>query len=254
MQVSISERLPKSLDILPYKQESALSDSTNTRGGNGNRVEHKPLCFGPVELPSDPGVTQRLECHPYKVEVGGPNPPARTKRQEYLRNYQRAWMARRRREWLLQNGPCAQCGSSDSLEIHHRDPKQKVTHLVWSCRQAVRDAELAKCAVLCRACHTEITRIDTTTRLIYAPRMSRVGSSGVSNVIWSKQKRAWRGEFRGQKYAAHLGFFHNLCTAIRAANAYRAAVRKQFDSQEVSSAIACRSAYQAELSFAGGAL
>lgn len=69
------------------------------------------------------------------------------------RQYAREWMAKRRTEWLSQNGPCAQCGSDDYLEVDHVDPGRKVSHRVWSWTQARRDAELAKCQVLCRDCH-----------------------------------------------------------------------------------------------------
>lgn len=68
------------------------------------------------------------------------------------RAYQNAWKKRRRQEWLDENGPCA-CGSVVDLEIHHKDPAQKVEHRVWSWREGRRLKELAKCIVKCKKCH-----------------------------------------------------------------------------------------------------
>ena len=71
---------------------------------------------------------------------------------EALRAYQRAWIARRRAEWLADKC-CVACGSTDDLEVHHRDRNEKVTHRVWSWSRERREAELAKCEVRCRLCH-----------------------------------------------------------------------------------------------------
>lgn len=78
--------------------------------------------------------------------------PLATKAQQ--REYQRAWMAARRAAFFA-GKTCVRCGSSDDLHIHHRDRTQKVAHQVWSWRQERRDAELAKCDVLCRGCHEQ---------------------------------------------------------------------------------------------------
>ena len=69
------------------------------------------------------------------------------------RRFQRRWMHRRRQEWIEQNGPCARCGSTEDLEVDHRDPGQKVDHRVWSWSWPRREKELRKCQVLCRTCH-----------------------------------------------------------------------------------------------------
>lgn len=70
------------------------------------------------------------------------------------RAYQRNWVARRRAAWMAGKA-CESCGSTENLHVHHRDPAEKVTHNVWSWGQARRDAELAKCAVLCETCHRD---------------------------------------------------------------------------------------------------
>lgn len=55
-------------------------------------------------------------------------------------------------EWIAEHGPC-KCGSWLSPEVHHLDKSQKIDHRVWSWAPARRREELAKCVVMCRACH-----------------------------------------------------------------------------------------------------
>lgn len=71
---------------------------------------------------------------------------------ERQKQAQREWVARRRREFFA-GKTCLWCGSSDDLRLHHRDPSRKVSHRIWSWSAARRDAEVAKCDVLCEACH-----------------------------------------------------------------------------------------------------
>jgi hypothetical protein len=80
-------------------------------------------------------------------------------RREYMRDYQKKWIARRRAEWF-KDKKCVKCGSTDRLEIDHIDPKTKVSHTVWSWAKTRREAELAKCQVLCYEHHLEKTKID----------------------------------------------------------------------------------------------
>lgn len=68
------------------------------------------------------------------------------------RAYQREWMRRRRAD-ALAGKSCVFCGSSDRLEFHHWDPAAKTDHNVWSWSAERREAELAKCVVLCHDCH-----------------------------------------------------------------------------------------------------
>ena len=71
---------------------------------------------------------------------------------EARRVYNRLWI-RHRREEFFDGKSCALCGSEESLEIDHVDPKTKVSHHIWSWSKARQLVELAKCRVLCRACH-----------------------------------------------------------------------------------------------------
>lgn len=52
---------------------------------------------------------------------------------------------------------CVHCGSAKSLDFHHRDPAMKsfrVSRGVYHVSKERLEAEIAKCDVLCRACHT----------------------------------------------------------------------------------------------------
>ena len=75
------------------------------------------------------------------------------------REYQAAWIARRRDEWFKTNGPCVKCGSWDNLEADHIDPKTKLFEpaALWSLSDSnpKKILELAKLQVLCHDCHAE---------------------------------------------------------------------------------------------------
>lgn len=75
---------------------------------------------------------------------------------ERQRQYQREWLARRRSEWF-EGKFCVECGSTEELELDHIDPTKKVTHVIWGWSRKRRDAELAKCQVLCHSCHVKKT-------------------------------------------------------------------------------------------------
>ena len=65
-------------------------------------------------------------------------------------------MAKRRvirKEWFDKNGPCKNCGSKIKLHAHHLNPKNKISHNVWSWSKEKRKKELLKCIVLCEKCH-----------------------------------------------------------------------------------------------------
>jgi 5-methylcytosine-specific restriction endonuclease McrA len=71
------------------------------------------------------------------------------------REYQNAWMRKRRQAWIDENGPCIDCGSFEDLEVDHIDATLKEFNptQLWSRRKEVRDLELAKCVVRCNSCH-----------------------------------------------------------------------------------------------------
>jgi len=70
--------------------------------------------------------------------------------------YMRTYYAKRRSDWIeSQGGKCVICGSVKDLEVDHVDRTQKEIQVgrLWTRRKEVRDAELAKCQVLCADCH-----------------------------------------------------------------------------------------------------
>jgi len=83
------------------------------------------------------------------------------------REYQRVWRQGRWASWASENGPCAQCGSTDRLEVDHIDPSTKVSHRLWSFSLRRRKAELAKCQVLCYKCHKKKTAAEQTKPLVH---------------------------------------------------------------------------------------
>ncbi len=66
--------------------------------------------------------------------------------------YQREWQARRRAEFFAGKS-CLWCGATSNLELHHQDPSQKEDHRIFSWSKQRMKEEVAKCIILCRACH-----------------------------------------------------------------------------------------------------
>ena len=79
------------------------------------------------------------------------------KDKEKQKEYQREWMRKRRAEFFSDK-KCKHCNSIEELELHHRDPDQKVNHAIWSWKESRRLIELAKCDVLCNECHKKETK------------------------------------------------------------------------------------------------
>lgn len=97
------------------------------------------------------------------------------KDKEAQREYQRKWCAARRSEAVAAlGGKCAKCGSTDDLELAHKERGTK-TVLYAGTRQAVNwswkperiAAELPKCKLLCVRCHTEETALENTVPLVH---------------------------------------------------------------------------------------
>jgi 5-methylcytosine-specific restriction endonuclease McrA len=88
-------------------------------------------------------------------------------RRQYLREYQRRWVAARRRQFFS-NKVCACCGATytgaGSLELDHTDPRLKVDHKIWSWSVERQDIELTKCQVLCKSCHRAKTSLENQRR------------------------------------------------------------------------------------------
>lgn len=101
-------------------------------------------------------VEKRLSRQPHKLEITCSNHVPATMayadRREYMRNYQREWIARRRADYLSDK-VCVDCGSSSQLEVDHVDRTTKISHRIWSWNDVRRLAELAKCVTRCHDCH-----------------------------------------------------------------------------------------------------
>lgn len=79
--------------------------------------------------------------------------------------FQRQWMADRRRQYIEKfGGMCIRCLSSESLEFHHRNREEKTSHRVWSWQPSRIEEELSKCDLLCHSCHMEETRAQIRSR------------------------------------------------------------------------------------------
>lgn len=139
------------------------------------QIEMVQLCECPAGGCDAPGLATgglghaaiALYLDPSLLERTGCLMPMATR--EAQREYGRQWIAKRRADWLTEHGPCYRCGTWERLEVDHIDRTQKVHHAVWSWSQKRRDAELAKCQVLCHDCH----RAKTLSSGDHLPRVPR---------------------------------------------------------------------------------
>lgn len=120
---------------------------------------------------------------------------------ERQRAYQRRWLQKRREAWIEDNGPCAKCGSWDDPQVDHVDPGTKVSHNVWSWSKARREAELAKCQVLCSSCHFKKTGKENSRPIphgtdgAYTKRKCRCAACREAHRV---VKKAWRAQQRAK--------------------------------------------------------
>jgi len=70
------------------------------------------------------------------------------------REYAKLWVRKRRLEFF-KDKVCEKCGSIEKLELHHKNPKEKEDHKIWSWSEERREKELKKCVVWCRKCHSD---------------------------------------------------------------------------------------------------
>lgn len=54
-------------------------------------------------------------------------------------------------------GRCVRCHGTERLQFDHVDPRTKTEHRIWTWGAARRQAELAKCQLLCEPCHIQKT-------------------------------------------------------------------------------------------------
>ena len=95
------------------------------------------------------------------------------KNKEQQRAAQAKWLQARRSAFFAGKA-CVKCGSTERLELDHILREGKTTHKIWSFSLTKREAELAKCQVLCYVCYKEKTKAEWTakrkcgTRTMYA--------------------------------------------------------------------------------------
>jgi hypothetical protein len=124
-------------------------------------------------------------------------------RRAYSREYTKRYIANLRAAWIAEQGDkCNYCattqGPFDIDHINRALKTHKVTRL-WFMNKATRDAELAKCQVLCKPCHKQKTRYE---RMIHNPE------HGTSAMYQQRKCRcaeckAWKAE-QGRQYRAAL--------------------------------------------------
>lgn len=139
-------------------------------------------------------------------------------RKEYLRKFQREWIAERRKEWFEKNGPCAKCGSWNDLELDHIDPALKISHSIWSWSENRRNAELAKCQALCHDCHLAKTAKQRMpehgTRGRYRWHKCRCDECKKANSVYSKEwkrnKKTHSLELPSSSGPGHLAFTQKI--------------------------------------------
>ena len=114
---------------------------------------------------------------------------------EQQREYQRLWILQRRNEHIQKNGPCTKCLSCIGLEIHHKNPKEKITHRIWSWSKVRREKELAKCEILCHDCHKKETQkflrknFEHGTQSMYDSRKCRCSECRAANAATRRKQR-----------------------------------------------------------------
>lgn len=83
---------------------------------------------------------------------------------EYMAAYMADRYNRRRFHYIgKMGGKCVTCGSTDSLEFDHVDPKQKsfdIGKRLAGMAIPRLEAELAKCQLLCGKCHSDKSILD----------------------------------------------------------------------------------------------
>ena len=75
--------------------------------------------------------------------------------QKKQNKYQREWVAKRRHNYF-KDKYCLICQDNKNLQLHHKNPQNKISHNIWSWAKEKRLKELKKCIVLCKECHTDI--------------------------------------------------------------------------------------------------
>lgn len=118
------------------------------------------------------------------------------------RTHQAKWIAKRRSDWILANGPCVECGSWDDPQLDHIDRSQKVSHKIWSWSEERFEIEAAKCQVLCRRCHKNKTYSELSKPLVHGTATAykyRGCRCNDCRVAAREQTYAWQRRIGGRR-------------------------------------------------------
>lgn len=245
------EDLLKVSEITPYKGYFDSEDYPSPADSGVHPDERTQSRFSALEHHVNGRLAQSVERRSYTPEVAGsfPAPPTTTRQQraahrsEYLRNYRREWMRARRRSYFSGKS-CDTCGSTEKLELHHRDPQQKISHSIWSWSADRRASELEKCVALCGVCHQGLTSLYHSSNR--ESLQWSVGASGIQNVGWYAPRRRWRVGFtvHGKTVNVGGGGFRNIVTARMAAESFRRSLSAHYAELNVRARIACIKQHQ----------
>jgi 5-methylcytosine-specific restriction endonuclease McrA len=236
------------METLPYKNVSYPGEPPATSGSGVESEERSTSRFSRLEHPVNGELAQSVSASVLHTEGSGfefrvPHHTSRQQRgvhrKEYMRNYGREWM-RRRRAAFFDGKSCDKCGATSSLELHHRNPEEKIAHGIWSWAEPRRKAEIAKCVVLCESCHQALTSL-----YLSSSRPASLlppGPSGISNVRWYAPGRKWRVSFEveGKRVNVGGGGFRNIVTARLTAESFRASLAAHYAKRNVAAQISCR--------------
>lgn len=134
-----------------------------------------------------------------------------------MRAYKREWIAARRAAYFADKC-CAQCGSTERLELDHIVPSTKEHHAIWSWSKSRRDAELLKCQPLCHDCRQRKTSAENSARMMGKPFYSARGFT-------PDQVHSILGDLKSgvgvRKIADSYGVSHSIISDIKRGVTYR---------------------------------
>lgn len=136
---------------------------------------------------------------------------------ELQREYARKWMAERRRSFF-QDKKCSICASSDNLELDHIDPLTKVSHRIWSWSQPRREAEIAKCRIVCKPCHDVKSRTEHPCGELNS--RAKLSDSDVDQ-IRTDFRRGVSPKELAEKYSVHIRTIQKLVYGTNSASSQR---------------------------------
>lgn len=129
---------------------------------------------------------------------------ARAYTREYDRKYKRKRRAERRNAFF-EGKACIDCGSTENLELDHRNPVEKASHHIWFWGEDRLAAETAKCDIRCHACHKERHREISRERARERHGTITKYKEGCRCQVCVERRQAKRVASRERKYCKYCG-------------------------------------------------